>query len=75
MITGKGTRDGGGYPYAGRPAEKYYLYEIISNKLTGNNKVCYTNNYFTLIFLGIDVDKWDYLLRDSLATGVKVKFI
>ena len=38
MITGKGTRDGGGYPYAGRPAEKFYLYEIISNKLTGNNK-------------------------------------
>lgn len=36
MITGKGARDGGGYPYAGRPAEKYYLYEIISNKLTGN---------------------------------------
>lgn len=57
MITGKGTRDGGGYPYAGRPAEKFYLYEIISNKLTG-----------------IDVDKWDYLLRDSLATGVKITF-
>ena len=36
MITGKGTLEGKGYPYAGRPAENYYLYEIISNKLTGN---------------------------------------
>ena len=41
MITGKGTLEGdGGYPYAGRPAEKYYLYEIISNKLTGNDSFC-----------------------------------
>ena len=45
MITGKGTLEGEGYPYAGRPAEKYYLYEIISNKLTGK--------FFSLIFIEI----------------------
>ena len=53
MITGKGARDGGGYPYAGRPAEKYYLYEIISNKLTGNifnNKKNYKQLFYVYLF-------------------------
>jgi len=49
--------EGGGYPYKGRGPEKYFLYEIISNKLTG-----------------VDVDKFDYFLRDSQATGLKITF-
>lgn len=38
MITGKphqGESGGDGYPYTGRPASKWYLYEIVSSKLTG----------------------------------------
>lgn len=37
--------------------EKFYLYELISNKITG-----------------VDVDKFDYFLRDSKAAGLTVKY-
>ena len=37
--------------------EKYFLYEIISNKITG-----------------IDVDKWDYFLRDNLNLRIGITF-
>eukprot|EP00092_Neocalanus_flemingeri_P022108 GFUD01023983.1.p1 GENE.GFUD01023983.1~~GFUD01023983.1.p1 ORF type:complete len:491 (+),score=131.99 GFUD01023983.1:108-1580(+) len=45
------------YPYKGRGPEKYFLYEIISNKITG-----------------IDVDKWDYFLRDNLNLKIGITF-
>ena len=35
--------------------DKFYLYELISKKITG-----------------VDVDKFDYFLRDSKATGLTV---
>lgn len=46
-----------GYPYQGRSEDKYYLYEIVSNKISG-----------------VDLDKLDYLLRDSKATGVQITY-
>jgi len=46
-----------GWKFVGRGPDKYYLYEIISNKESG-----------------VDVDKWDYFLRDSMATGIKIVF-
>ena len=45
MITGKGNNSNGGFPYSGRGPEKWYLYEIISNQLTGNH----TTQYFLLL--------------------------
>jgi len=45
------------YPLKGRGPEKYFLYEIISNKLTG-----------------VDVDKWDYFLRDSASLKIGITF-
>jgi len=45
------------YPYKGRGPEKYFLYEIISNKLTG-----------------VDVDKWDYFLRDNISLKIGITF-
>jgi len=45
------------YPYRGRGPEKYFLYEIISNKLTG-----------------VDVDKWDYFLRDNSNLRIGITF-
>jgi len=45
------------YPYKGRAVDKYFLYEIISNKITG-----------------IDVDKWDYFLRDNLNLQIGITF-
>jgi len=45
------------FPYRGRGPEKYYLYEIISNKITG-----------------VDVDKWDYFLRDNLNLKIGLTF-
>jgi len=45
------------FPYKGRGPEKYYLYEIISNKITG-----------------VDVDKWDYFLRDNLNLKIGLTF-
>ncbi|XP_065817342.1 interaptin isoform X2 [Labrus bergylta] len=45
------------WPYKGRPKEKSFLYEIVSNKKNG-----------------VDVDKFDYLARDSLYLGIKNTF-
>jgi len=45
------------YPYKGRGPKKYYLYEIISNKITG-----------------VDVDKWDYFLRDNKSLKIGITF-
>lgn len=45
------------FPYKGRGPEKYFLYEIISNKITG-----------------VDVDKWDYFLRDNLSLKIGITF-
>jgi len=45
------------FPYKGRGPEKYFLYEIISNKITG-----------------VDVDKWDYFLRDNRNLQVGITF-
>ena len=63
-----------GWPYKGRTPDKMFLYEIISNKLTGMISISYhySCSHSSLIFQGVDVDKWDYFLRDSKATGVKV---
>ncbi|XP_037780703.1 deoxynucleoside triphosphate triphosphohydrolase SAMHD1-like [Penaeus monodon] len=47
----------GDWPYKGRPREKAFLYEIVSNKRSG-----------------IDVDKWDYIVRDGHTLGIKVTF-
>jgi len=43
--------------YAGRNAEKHFLYELVANKISG-----------------IDVDKWDYFLRDNQALHIGVRF-
>uniref|UniRef100_A0A3Q3GG30 HD domain-containing protein n=1 Tax=Labrus bergylta TaxID=56723 RepID=A0A3Q3GG30_9LABR len=43
--------------FKGRPEEKSFLYEIVSNKRNG-----------------VDVDKFDYLSRDSLYLGIKNTF-
>jgi len=56
LINGP-LEDRTGYPYQGRGPEKFFLYEVISNKLTG-----------------VDVDKWDYFLRDSRSTDIKIMF-
>merc|ERR1719158_471405 len=42
--------ENGEYPYVGRGPEKYFLYEIVANKISS-----------------VDVDKFDYLLRDNAA--------
>lgn len=57
LIDGPLDKAAVGYPYKGRGPEKYYLYEIVSNKLTG-----------------VDVDKWDYFLRDSRACDLNILF-
>merc|ERR550532_1085503 len=57
LIDGPLDKAAAGYPYKGRGPEKYYLYEIVSNKLTG-----------------VDVDKWDYFLRDSRACDLNILF-
>uniref|UniRef100_A0A3Q3GDJ0 HD domain-containing protein n=1 Tax=Labrus bergylta TaxID=56723 RepID=A0A3Q3GDJ0_9LABR len=45
------------WDFKGRPEEKSFLYEIVSNKRNG-----------------VDVDKFDYLARDSLYLGIKNTF-
>uniref|UniRef100_A0A3Q3E7G7 Deoxynucleoside triphosphate triphosphohydrolase SAMHD1-like n=1 Tax=Labrus bergylta TaxID=56723 RepID=A0A3Q3E7G7_9LABR len=45
------------WPYKGRPKEKSFLYEIVSNKKNG-----------------VDVDKFDYLARDSSYLGTMNNF-
>lgn len=45
------------WPYEGRGREKAFLYEIVSNKLTG-----------------VDVDKFDYLARDTFHLGIQCTF-
>jgi len=57
LINGPIEESQPGYPYKGRGPEKYFLYEIVSNKLTG-----------------VDVDKWDYFMRDSKATNLSIYF-
>ncbi|CAD5212317.1 unnamed protein product [Bursaphelenchus okinawaensis] len=52
FVDGKGE-----WILAGRPREKGFLYDIISNK-----------------FDGLDVDKFDYFLRDSRASNVTIRF-
>uniref|UniRef100_A0A3Q3EB99 HD domain-containing protein n=1 Tax=Labrus bergylta TaxID=56723 RepID=A0A3Q3EB99_9LABR len=49
--------EGQKWPYEGRPEEKSFLYEIVSNKKNG-----------------VDVDKFDYLARDSYYLGIKNNF-
>jgi len=60
MIYGpfhQGDDDQGAWPYHGRGPEKFFLYEIVANKISS-----------------IDVDKWDYMLRDNIALGIGVTF-
>jgi len=45
------------WPYIGRGPEKFFLYEIVANKISS-----------------IDVDKWDYMLRDNSALGIGITF-
>lgn len=51
------STSGSGYQYKGRGPEKFFLYEIISNKVTG-----------------VDVDKWDYFLRDDMNLKIGITF-
>ena len=67
--------------YRGRPEEKSFLYEIVANKISGKNefqaqKLFTVMDFFSDCFetfdivgnsfnLGVDVDKWDYFLRDK----------
>jgi len=60
MIYGpfhQGSDKDGSWPYLGRGPEKYFLYEIVANKISS-----------------IDVDKWDYMLRDNFALSIGVTF-
>lgn len=60
MIFGpfhKGSDKDGVWPYLGRGPEKFFLYEIVANKISS-----------------IDVDKWDYMLRDNSALSIGVTF-
>lgn len=52
----KGSDDGK-WPYVGRGPEKYFLYEIVANKISS-----------------VDVDKWDYLMRDDAAMKLGLTF-
>merc|ERR1719347_1978116 len=52
-----GTNDDTSWPYLGRGPEKYFLYEIVANKISS-----------------IDVDKWDYMLRDNCALKIGLNF-
>ena len=45
------------WPYVGRGPEKYFLYEIVANKISS-----------------VDVDKWDYMLRDDKAMNLGITF-
>lgn len=57
----------GFYPYSARGPEKLYLYEVISNKQTGEARAVHRPP-------GMDVDKMDYLLRDAKALKIKLKW-
>jgi len=60
MIFGpfhQGSDKDGAWPYLGRGPEKFFLYEIVANKISS-----------------IDVDKWDYMLRDNSALSIGVTF-
>jgi len=52
-----GSDKEGEWPYLGRGPEKFFLYEIVANKISS-----------------IDVDKWDYMLRDNAALSIGVTF-
>jgi len=49
--------DEGDYPYVGRGPEKFFLYEIVANKISS-----------------VDVDKFDYMMRDNIAMDLGLTF-
>jgi len=55
--THTGSDKEGEWPYLGRGPEKFFLYEIVANKISS-----------------IDVDKWDYMLRDNAALRIGITF-
>ena len=54
---GSDNDNDGNWPYVGRGPEKYFLYEIVANKISS-----------------VDVDKWDYMLRDDKAMNLGITF-
>jgi len=60
MIFGplhQGSDKEGAWPYLGRGPDKFFLYEIVANKISS-----------------VDVDKWDYMLRDNSALSIGITF-
>lgn len=60
MIFGpfhQGSDKDGAWPFLGRGPDKFFLYEIVANKISS-----------------IDVDKWDYMLRDNSALSIGITF-
>jgi len=57
IIYGQLHFGGEGWPFVGRGPEKYFLYEIVANKISS-----------------IDVDKWDYMLRDNSVLKIGLNF-
>jgi len=57
LIYGPLKEDNGDYPYVGRGPEKFFLYEIVANKISS-----------------VDVDKFDYMLRDNKAMDLGLTF-
>ena len=67
------------WPYRGRPEEKGFLYEIVANKENGKARLSSMPapipfSISIIYFAGIDVDKWDYFLRDNHHLKIGVVF-
>jgi len=57
LIYGPLKEENGDYSYVGRGPEKFFLYEIVANKISS-----------------VDVDKFDYMLRDDKAMELGLTF-
>jgi len=57
LIYGPLKGENGDYSYVGRGPEKFFLYEIVANKISS-----------------VDVDKFDYMLRDDKAMELGLTF-